>query len=92
MSTLKEQIMEELRKVIDPEIGLNVVDLGMIRDITLEGEKAKIKMVLTAPFCPLAGYLTESVRQAALGVEGVSEAEVTVLDEPWNPEWMLKRE
>jgi len=48
--------------------------------------------VLTAPFCPLAGYLTESVRQAALGVEGVSEAEVTVLDEPWNPEWMLKRE
>jgi len=84
----KEKILEALKKVIDPEIGLNVVDMGMIRDVSVDGNQAEIKMVLTAPGCPLARFLTEAVRQAALGVEGIEEAKVTLLDEPWNPAWM----
>ncbi|RLC92139.1 MAG: aromatic ring hydroxylase [Chloroflexi bacterium] len=84
----QQTILEALRPVIDPEIGLSVVDLGMIREIAIDGNAVEVKMVLTAPFCPLAGMITEQVRQAAAAVEGVKEAKVTLLDEPWNPAWM----
>ena len=60
----------------------------MIREIAIDGNAVEVKMVLTAPFCPLAGMITEQVRQAAAAVEGVKEAKVTLLDEPWNPAWM----
>lgn len=86
----EEQIREALRPVIDPEIGMSVVDLGMIREVQIEGDQVEIKMVLTAPFCPLANFLTEQVRQAAEGVPGVKEAKVTLLQEPWNPAWMQR--
>ena len=82
----EEQIREALRPVVDPEMGVSVVDLGMIREV--EGDAVEIKMVLTTPFCPLAGMITEQVREAAVGVEGVEEARVTLLDEPWDPTWM----
>ncbi len=89
---LNEQtILEALRPVVDPEIGMSVVDLGMIREIMLDKEgKVEIKMVLTTPFCPLASVLTEQVEQAAAAVPGVKEAQGTLLDEPWNPEWMKR--
>lgn len=84
----EEQIREALRPVVDPEIGISVVDLGMIREVEVEGDAVEVKMVLTTPFCPLAGMITEQVREAAAGVEGVEEAKVTLLDEPWDPSWM----
>ncbi|MBC7248710.1 MAG: metal-sulfur cluster assembly factor [Anaerolineae bacterium] len=86
----QERIMDALRPVIDPEIGMSVVDLGMIREIAIEGDTVEIKMVLTAPFCPLADMITAQVRQAAAAVPGVKEAKVTLLDEPWNPAWMQR--
>jgi len=90
MATLTEQtVREALRKVIDPEIGMDVVTLGMIRQVEIdEAGKVEVKMVLTAPFCPLASYLVEQVRQATAQVPGVQEAEVTLLDERWDPSWM----
>ncbi len=84
----EEKIREALRPVIDPEIGMSVVDMGMIREVQIDGDRVEVKMVLTAPFCPLAGMITEQVRQAAASVEGVAEATVTLLDEPWDPAWM----
>jgi len=86
----QQTIMDALRPVIDPEIGMSVVDLGMIREIAIEGDVVEIKMVLTAPFCPLADMLTEQARRAAAAVPGVKEARVTLLDEPWNPAWMQR--
>lgn len=86
----QQTIMEALKPVIDPEIGMSVVDLGMIREIAIEGDTVEIKMVLTVPFCPLADMLTSQVRQAAAAVPGVKEAKVTLLDEPWNPAWMKR--
>ncbi len=86
----EEQIREALRPVIDPEIGMSVVDMGMIREVVIQGDVVEVKMVLTVPFCPLAGMITEQVRQAAAGVEGVREATVTLLDEPWDPAWMKR--
>nr|MBC7243786.1 metal-sulfur cluster assembly factor [Chloroflexota bacterium] len=85
----EQMILEALRPVVDPEIGMSVVDLGMIREIVLDKEgKVEIKMVLTTPFCPLASMLTAQVEQATAAVPGVKEAKVTLLDEPWNPAWM----
>jgi serine O-acetyltransferase len=84
----EQEIREALRPVMDPEIGMSVVDMGMIREVSIEEDTVEIKMVLTAPFCPLAGVITEQVRQAAAAVPGVKEVKVTLLDEPWNPVWM----
>jgi len=87
----QEIILEALRAVADPEIGMSVVDLGMIRKIVLSGEgDVEVRMVLTTPFCPLASMITEQVRQAAAAVPGVKEAKVTLLDKPWDPSWMKR--
>jgi len=87
----KESIMQALQSVIDPEIGMSVVDLGMIREIALDEEgNVEVKMVLTAPFCPLASLITGQVQQVAAAVPGVKEAKVTLLDEPWDPSWMKR--
>ncbi|MGQ9627128.1 MAG: metal-sulfur cluster assembly factor [Anaerolineae bacterium] len=84
----EQEIHEALRPVIDPEIGMSVVDLGMIREVIIEGDVVEIKMVLTAPFCPLAGFITDQVRQAVAAVPGVKEAKVTLLGERWDPSWI----
>lgn len=84
----EQEIREALHPVIDPEIGMSVVDLGMIREVIIEGDVVEIKMVLTAPFCPLAGFITDQVRQAVAAVPGVKEAKVTLLGEHWDPSWM----
>jgi len=86
----QQAIMEALQPVMDPEIGLSVVDLGMIREVVIEEDTVEVKMVLTTPFCPLAGLITGQVRQAAAAVPGVKEATVTLLDEPWDPSWMKR--
>ncbi len=87
----EEDVREALRPVVDPEIGMSVVDLGMIREIVLTKDgKVEVKMVLTTPFCPLASMITEQVRQAAATVPGIVEASVTLLDQPWDPSWMRR--
>ena len=84
----EQEIREAVRPFVDPEIGMSVVDLGMIREIVpTKGGKLEIKMVLTTPFCPLASMITEQVRQAAAAVPGIKEAKVTLLDQPWDPSW-----
>ncbi len=84
-------ILEALRPVVDPEMGMSVVDLGMIREIVLgKGGEVEIKMVLTTPFCPLASVITEQLRKAAAAVPGIKEAKVTLLDQPWDPSWMKR--
>jgi serine O-acetyltransferase len=87
----EQSILEALRPVVDPEIGMSVVDMGMIREIAITGDTVEVKMVLTAPFCPLAGLITEQVRQAAARVPGVREVKVSILDEPWDPSWIQRQ-
>lgn len=85
--TKEQEIREALRDVIDPEIGMNVVQLGLIREIHVEEEETEVKMVLTTPFCPLAGWIVDQVRQKAESVTG-GPVRVTLLDERWNPSMM----
>jgi len=87
----KEEILEALREVYDPEIPINIVDLGLIYEVKEEDGKVQVRMTLTAPGCPLAGLLSSDVRVRLLKIEGVKEALVEVVwDPPWTPERINK--
>ena len=81
----EKRIREALRQVVDPELGADIVDLNMIREINITGEKVKIGLVLTAPGCPLSGWITQQIKNAVSELPGVNEVEVELLDEPWEP-------
>jgi serine O-acetyltransferase len=77
-------IRQALREVIDPEVGVNVVDLGLIKEITSNGNGVEVRMVLTSPACPLAGYLVDQVRRQVRRVTNGSPVEVVLVDEAWS--------
>lgn len=81
----EQTVRDALRTVIDPELGDNVVDLNMIRQIDLAGGQVTVQLVLTVLGCPLAGWIIEQIRQVVGALPGVEEVEVTLLDEPWQP-------
>jgi metal-sulfur cluster biosynthetic enzyme len=76
-------LQDALREVVDPEIGLNIVELGLIRDAEVETESAKITMILTTPFCPYGPALLEMTRQKAEGALGLP-TEVEMGTEMWD--------
>lgn len=85
----KLQIREALKKVIDPEIGINIVDLGLIYDVQVEGGAAHVRMTLTVPGCPLANMLTMQAEKAVRGLEGITDVKIELTwDPPWNPKMM----
>jgi len=83
----EEQIMTALGDVIDPEIGINIVDLGLVYGIEDKGNgKVVIEMTLTIPECPLVDQIVADVKNAAESVEGIEQAEVKLVFEPkWTP-------
>ncbi len=86
----KEQIVEALQTVIDIEIGIDIVSLGLIYDVIVnEDSSVDIKMTLTVPTCPMATIMVEQARNAASSVEGVKKATVELVFEPrWTPDMM----
>jgi FeS assembly SUF system protein len=96
-AALRELILKALRKVFDPELPINIYDLGLIYDLSIDGAAdagstgavVRVTMTLTAPNCPVADQILRSVEQAVRGVDGVSEATVTLtFDPPWSAERM----
>ncbi len=86
---IKETIKDQLRTIYDPEIPVNIHDLGLIYEVNVDGGKAHILMTLTAPACPAAEILPAEVKEKAEGVDGISEAEVELtFDPPWDKEMM----
>jgi metal-sulfur cluster biosynthetic enzyme len=85
----EEQVREALKQVIDPELDVNIVDLGLIYEIEVEEDKVEILMTLTTPGCPLSGVFDEMVRQEVGVIEGVNKVDVELTFEPsWTPEKM----
>ena len=89
---IEERIIAMLKTVFDPEIPVNVYDLGLIYKIDLQDDgEAVIDMTLTAPNCPAADFIMEDVRQKIVSVEGVSSAMVNLVFEPeWNKDMMTE--
>jgi serine O-acetyltransferase len=81
---VRRDVRDALKKVIDPEVGISIVELGLVKEIGIENGDVEIRMVLTTPTCPLAGYLVEQVRRRLRSIAGVKRVEVTLLDEPWS--------
>ena len=86
---VKEKIIEEIRKIYDPEVPVNIYELGLIYDIKVNDKKAKIKMTLTSPNCPVAESLPKEVKDGAMQVEEVEEVDIELVwDPPWTQEMM----
>jgi metal-sulfur cluster biosynthetic enzyme len=82
-----DSVREALRGVLDPELHLDVVSLGLIRDINLDRSPVEVKMLLTTPFCPYGPWLVQQVKETAEKASG-QETKVEVLPEQWHPEMM----
>ena len=89
MAIAEEAVKEALTGVNDPEIGMNIIDLGLVYDIVIDGEdNVKVEMTLTSPGCPLGEVITQQV-DAAVRAVGAKSAEVEIVwSPPWTPEMM----
>jgi metal-sulfur cluster biosynthetic enzyme len=87
MTISREQVAQALRDVFDPELGMSVVDLGLIYDVKIHADRVHITMTLTTEGCPLHDAMTEWVRQAVAKIPGVEDVEVAIVfDPPWTPD------
>ncbi|TCQ78607.1 metal-sulfur cluster biosynthetic enzyme [Ochrobactrum sp. BH3] len=88
---LEYAILDALRLILDPELGVNLVDLGMIYHIEIVGSRTvNVQMTTTTPGCPAAGFLIEAVQTCVEAVDGVSRANIELTYEPpWMPEMAL---
>ena len=82
---LKDQIITEIKKIYDPEIPVNIYELGLIYDIKVKNKNTvKVKMTLTSPNCPVAESLPKEVKDSIMQVEGIDKVD---LDLVWDPPW-----
>ncbi len=90
MDALRPKVIEALKRVFDPEIPVNIYDLGLIYDVLVDADhKVGVRMTLTAPACPAAQTLPGEARDAARSVEGVTSAQVEIVfDPPWSMDRM----
>jgi len=79
-----EQIYSQLRDVIDPEVGIDIVKMGMVKEVIVDGVNVEVNLVLTTNICPMAEYLKDQVRRKVLSVGGIEKVSVNILDEPWS--------
>ncbi len=90
MIELKDKIISEIKKIYDPEIPVNIYELGLIYKIEIiNNDKVLIEMTLTTPNCPVAESLPNSVKKNILKIEGVEEVDLKLVwDPPWNKDMM----
>ena len=87
MAVTEKDVRNALKNVKDPELGLDLVVLGLVYDIEIQDAGVKALISLTSPMCPVAGQIVEDARQAIEGMDGVDRAEVELtFDPPWTPE------
>ena len=89
---LKDQIINEIKKIYDPEIPVNIYELGLIYDIKVENKNtAKVKMTLTSPNCPVAESLPQEVKDGIMQVDGIENVDLKLVwDPPWNQTMMTE--
>jgi metal-sulfur cluster biosynthetic enzyme len=87
MAVTEKDVQQALKGVKDPELGLDLVVLGLVYDVQVEGDDVKAIISLTSPLCPLAGQIVDDARAAIEAMEGVGTVEVELtFDPPWTPE------
>lgn len=87
--TLEEQVLESLKNVIDPELGINIVDLGLVYNVAVDDGTLHVEYTLTTMGCPIGPLIESQMRQMIEGVEGVDDFEAEmVFTPPWTPDKM----
>ena len=81
---VKDKIIAEIRKIYDPELPVNIYELGLIYDVQVDDKKAKIKMTLTTPNCPVAESLPKEVKDSIMEVKEVNDVDLELV---WDPPW-----
>jgi FeS assembly SUF system protein len=85
----QEEVMAVLKKCYDPEIPINIVDLGLVYGVKIEDGKVHVTMTLTAPGCPASAWISQDVKRKIESLEDIQEADVEIVwDPPWTPEKM----
>ena len=84
MSDIKNQVIEEIKKIYDPEIPVNIYELGLIYDVFVKNNDVNVKMTLTTPNCPVAESLPKEVKDSIMGLKEVNKVD---LDLVWDPPW-----
>ena len=85
MSELKEKVISEIKKIYDPEIPVNIYELGLIYKVEINSEnKVNVEMTLTSPNCPVAESLPNSVKENIMNVEGITDVDLKLV---WDPPW-----
>jgi metal-sulfur cluster biosynthetic enzyme len=89
MTTVEEKVWKALRGVLDPELGVSIVDLGLVYDVRYEAGVAEIEMTLTSPGCPLASVIDKKIREVVDDIKEIKRVTVEVVwDPPWTKEMM----
>ena len=84
----KQEVLERLKSVVDPELGIDIVNLGLIYDIKIEGDSIHVKMTLTSPFCPLGVLIVRNVEEVLKSI-GFKNVDIEIVfDPPWTPSRM----
>jgi metal-sulfur cluster biosynthetic enzyme len=85
----REQVVDALRVVEDPELGMDIVELGLLYDVEVEGPKVHVEYTLTSLGCPVGPMIEEQIRETVASMDGVEEVESELTwDPPWSPERM----
>ncbi|QKF61412.1 metal-sulfur cluster assembly factor [Campylobacter curvus] len=84
---MKDKIYKELSTIVDPEVGFDIVSLGLIYDVKVDGEKAMVTMTLSTRSCPLHELILSWVNDAVLRVDGVKECDIELV---WEPAWNIE--
>jgi metal-sulfur cluster biosynthetic enzyme len=87
----KEDVMKVLKECYDPELGISLVDLGLIYDVQVKNDDVLIKMTLTTPGCPMHSFMVNDVEEKVKNIKGVKDVKVELVwDPPWTPDRMSK--
>ena len=87
----KEDVMKVLKECYDPELGISLVDLGLIYDVQVKNDNVQIKMTLTSPGCPMHSIMVNEVEEKVKNMKGVKSVKVDLVwDPPWTPDRMSK--
>jgi len=84
----RSRVVEALRGVVDPEVGINIVDLGVLYEVQVSGSSVRISLTMTMPSCPLGERIRLAVTRRVLALKGITAVDVTEL---WDPPWSLDR-
>jgi metal-sulfur cluster biosynthetic enzyme len=91
MALNKEVVLDALKQVYDPEIPVDIVNLGLIYEVKIDGGKVDVKMTTTAPGCPMGNFIAAEVERVIIKIEGVGEVHVElVYDPPWSMDMVTK--